>query len=160
MFDKYEPLIYGFVDSLEIFKNLLPGRKTYKLEALADNYGISTIGAHNALADVKMLSCILTKHPVIEMDLIKYMQTLANYVKIAIAQKDLSPLDSVISEEMKKRMVNTDMTMALLQKTFAINNYEGIAELFSEKVNGKVRVSKARSVIKKVADFLANASIS
>ncbi len=48
-----------WVDTIKIFKQKLPGRKTYKLESLIQDLGISNKENHRALDDTKMtLKCL------------------------------------------------------------------------------------------------------
>lgn len=125
------------MDSLSKFSRIYYlGAKLTNWELLQfSNYEISRVDAHTVLDNVKMLFCILANNPVIEADLIKYTQTSADYVQIFRAEKDLSALDSVISKEMKKRMVNADLPMALLQKTFEIEKYKRVAQLLKKQLS-------------------------
>ncbi|MBR5975740.1 MAG: topoisomerase DNA-binding C4 zinc finger domain-containing protein [Clostridiales bacterium] len=50
-----------YVDTLQMAKICLPGRKGYGLGSLAQNYGISTVGAHRALADCHMTQKVYEK---------------------------------------------------------------------------------------------------
>lgn len=49
----------GFVDSLFVFKEAIPGRKCYKLEALVKDCMSMSFEAHSALKDVKALQSLI-----------------------------------------------------------------------------------------------------
>ena len=59
----------GFSDTLDAFKDCLPGKKSYAQEKLFGELIGGTYSAHNALADVKALQELVSKsnlhHPVV-----------------------------------------------------------------------------------------------
>ena len=50
-----------FVDTLQMARACLPGRRGYGLGSLAEHYGIDTAGAHRALADCHMTQKVYEK---------------------------------------------------------------------------------------------------
>ncbi|KAL1487723.1 hypothetical protein ABEB36_015630 [Hypothenemus hampei] len=96
MYEEFETIIDGFVDTLKIFRNVLPKQSKYTLESLAQNSGVNTAGAHNALMDVKMLCNLLVIHKIPESKLYEYKQPLAEYMRIESAKIE------IIKSEMAK----------------------------------------------------------
>ena len=156
MYEELAPMIDSFVDTLKVFRDVLPGRSKYDLGSLAKDSGVSTVGAHNALADGKMLCNLLMFHRVEESKLLECKQTLTEYVKIVSAEKDLAPIVSIVSRNIKK-IIGAGLTMETIKKTYEKNGYLGIADLLSEK-NGQMCVTKSKNVIKKVVDILKKIS--
>ena len=74
MCDELGPMIDSFVDTSKVFRDVLPGRSKYDLGSLAKHSGVSTVGAHNALADVEMGN-LLIFHRVQESKLLECKQT-------------------------------------------------------------------------------------
>lgn len=63
--------IIGFVDSLPLFTDLLPGKESYSQSSLVHDAGLS-YNAHNALNDAIALECLLKFHSVLESTMLKY----------------------------------------------------------------------------------------
>lgn len=62
--------IIGFVDSLPLFKDLLPGKKSYSQSSLVHDAGLS-YKAHNVLDDAVALESFLKFHSVSESTMLK-----------------------------------------------------------------------------------------
>ena len=70
------------------------------------------------MADVKMLCTLLIFHRVQESKLLECKQTLAEYVKIVNAEKDLAPIVSSVSRNMKKKIIDAGLTMETIKKAY------------------------------------------
>jgi len=72
--------VHGFVDSIEVLRSVLPERKdSFKLATLADHFKISAENAHDALADVRILSAILTAAKVDKRVVMKHAKTICHH---------------------------------------------------------------------------------
>ena len=105
MYDNFEPMNHGFVNTLKVFRDVLPKRCKYNLESLAWDSGVNTTGALNALVDVKMLCSLLVTHRTLESKLLECKQTLAEYTKIVCAEKDLVAVASIFCKDTKKQFI-------------------------------------------------------
>ena len=60
--DAFQSVVMGFLDTLPLFKKLLPGRQSYKQESLVKDCLNKSYDVHNSLEDVKSLRNLLLYH--------------------------------------------------------------------------------------------------
>ena len=56
--------VEGFVDTLHVFREILPNRQSYKLESLVSDTLSLSYNAHSAAEDVKALQALVKHHNV------------------------------------------------------------------------------------------------
>lgn len=67
-----EAWICGFVDTLSVFREHLPGRTTYKLESLVKDVMKVSYNAHSAIEDVAILQSLVKYHKLSDKTLLKH----------------------------------------------------------------------------------------
>ena len=60
--DAFQSVVMRFLDTLQLFKKLLPGRQSYKQESLVKDCLNKSYGVHKSLEDVKSLGNLLLYH--------------------------------------------------------------------------------------------------
>ena len=155
-----EDHISGFVDSLHVFKDVLPGRTTYRLESLVSESMAKSYDAHSATEDVKILQSLTTFHNVSEDILLKHSFNV-DFVKNSIDYRlksgecltSLQPLQNCISSYMLKKIAHSGLNYHHLQLAFQRGGAEGIENILGEKNDdGQVRATRTKSVIAKIFD--------
>ncbi|XP_061176202.1 uncharacterized protein LOC133185163 [Saccostrea echinata] len=128
---KLEESFCGFCDTLHLMKGILPLQKSYSQEALVDVILNEKYSAHDALED--------------------WQKTLRQENFIS-----LQPLvrGKCISENMAKKIANSGLCLHHLKLAFHRDSHDGIRILFSEKTNGKARVTNRTKIISSVSQFL------
>lgn len=53
-----------------------------------------------------------------------------------------------------KKMVAADVSYELIKTAFRQNGFNGISDIFGKDENGNVQVTKCRTVIRKIYEFL------
>lgn len=102
--------VEGFVDTLPLFKELLPNRTTYNLESLVSETVNFPFDAHSAFEDAKALQALVQHHQVTEDLLLKHSFGV-DYVEASIRHKTqreellktLKPLEFCVSKYMLKK---------------------------------------------------------
>ncbi|XP_061172208.1 uncharacterized protein LOC133181665 [Saccostrea echinata] len=161
---KLEESFCGFCDTLHLMKGILPPQKSYSQEALVDVILNEKYSAHDALEDCKYLQK-LVKYLLNDVDA-QYISHTFNvqYVFCVLGQKTLrqenfismQPLvrGKCISENMAKKIANSGLCLHHLKLAFHRDSHDGIRILFSEKTNGKARVTNRTKIISSVSQFL------
>lgn len=148
----------GFVDSLFVFKEAIPGRKCYKLEALAKDCMSKSFDAHSALEDVKALQSLVL-HLNISCDVLLKHSFGVDFVLSSIKYKSktndnivsLQPLSNSVSNYMLKKIAQSGLSYEHLKIAYERGGPEGIENILSEtNSDGVVRVTKTKSVFLKI----------
>ena len=63
-------------------------------------------------------------------------------------------LKSCTSFEMRKKMIASDITVAMVIDAYKDNGFDGLSRLFGADKNGKIRVTNNRKVKNKICDYL------
>lgn len=100
--------IEGFVDSLHVYKEVLPNRNSYKLESLL--LDTMSYNEHLAVEDVKIMQSLVLHHNFSSEDLLKHSfsldndtSSLAHTFKTSECLNSLQPLVGCISSYMMKK---------------------------------------------------------
>ena len=160
---------HGFSDSLTLFKEKYPSRKSekksYKQTDLCSDLLSHTYEAHNAMADVKALQklCSLaTKSEVLKSSF--SIELVISSLKYAKCKKINAPSfqgmvsEKVISSNMVQKMAGSGLKMSHLQLAYARDPDRGIKNIFTETVQGAARVTKNNKIIENVNTFFAKLS--
>ena len=123
MKEHFQAIVHGFCDTLPAIKKSTEkkGRRANKLENLANEFGINSNNAHNALHDVVMLKQVLEKLEISKDELqtnaftwtdaqnrINFLENLANN------SKNLNNLNKYVSHNTRKKMVAANITYDLI----------------------------------------------
>lgn len=156
--------IKGFVDSLCVVREVLPGRKTYKLETLVKDSLEMCYDAHSAVEDVKALQSLFV-HYKLSCDILLKHSFSVEYVIQSIHYKSrtneclssLHPLSNSLSNYMLKKIALSGLSYQHLKMAFERGGQEGIENILSEtNNNGVVRVTKTKSVFAKIIAHFSN----
>jgi DNA polymerase III epsilon subunit-like protein len=155
-----ESTLGGFVDSLHVFREVLPGRPSYKLEALVKDTMEVTFNAHSALEDVRALQALVIHHQIANETMLKHSFDTSFVVK-SIETKNrtddtlstLSPLSECISEYMLKKIARSGLTYNHLKLALERGGAEGLKSILGEQTeSGSVRVTKNKTIVTKIYD--------
>ena len=102
--------VAGFVDTLHVFREILPNQPTYKLQNLLYNTMGISFEAHSALEDAKVLQRLVKHHKVAEGTLLNHSfgvefvrSTILHKAKTVELLDTLKPLKSCLSKYMLKK---------------------------------------------------------
>ena len=158
--------IEGFVDTLHVFREVLPNRQSYKLESLVSDTLSLSYNAHSAAEDVKALQALVKHHSVSPDTLLKHSFSV-DFVFFKINQKSktdeclcsLQPLVTCLSNYMIKKIANSGLAYSHLKLAFDRGGAEGLESVLSEKQqDGNARVTKNKSVITKLYSHFSTCS--
>ena len=132
----------GFVDTLTLFKTVLPLREKYFQESLvSDVLGIS-YGAHDCLEDVRALQKLVTYKEVTEKQILESsfstdcaVSSTKYHLNKAINLQSLQPLitTNVISKRMGGKIAGSGLTLQHLNLAFQRGGKEGLKKVFCQK---------------------------
>lgn len=165
--DKFKEIIYGFSDSLVIFKKKLKDFKSHKLEFLAESFlPKPCTDAHDAAVDVGMLRELIAEKQLISIDeLIEVRRSYDDIIEILskqqTAKKNMSKLTAlrgVIKPAMVKRLAENGISLELIQQVYAdampdCKEKEVIKLLKGEK-EGKATIIKTKKILDHIMNFL------
>ncbi|XP_039304358.1 uncharacterized protein LOC120357591 [Solenopsis invicta] len=167
LIDHFKTVLHGFCDTLPIIKKCtgLTGKGENKLEQLASNLQISTTDAHNAINDVIILEQIIIKLGIPNQNILESTLTWNQAIEkkafhdnLPNALKKLSVLSTCTSLATRKKLIAANISYDLILDSFKQHKLIGLLNLFGEDENGIVRVTKSRSVIQKISEFLEKMS--
>lgn len=166
LLSELETVVIGFIDTLPMFKQLLPGRKSYKQEELVDCLN-KNYDAHNGLEDVKSLKdlllhlkphdSVLSSHS-FGVDFVR--QSLQHHARITANFPSLKVLVSkkVLSKSMAQKIAGSGLNLQQISLIYARGGYDGLRSVFSAKRNGQNsqrRVTASKKVLRTLSDYLA-----
>ncbi|XP_026667340.1 uncharacterized protein LOC113464012 [Ceratina calcarata] len=161
--EHFKAVVEGFCDTLPVIKNCtkLKGKGENKLEFLANKLGIPNNNAHNAINDVLILEQVIIK---LDISNQKIIESAVSWDKVVARKlynerlpqtlKELSSLCTCTSISMRKKLAAANISYDLMLETFRKHKFIGLLNLLGEDENGNVRVTKQRSIIKKIATYL------
>ncbi|KAJ8684810.1 hypothetical protein QAD02_020603 [Eretmocerus hayati] len=154
--EHYASVVAGFSDTLPITRKKTGKRAAgeNKLENLAKKLKISNENAHDALSDVIMLQEVVNKLEISQIDIREHTVTWLDMdnrknleKKLPCGLKNLQPLESCVSLNMKKKMVFADITHDSILEVYKAQGITGLKNLLGKDENGRVRVTKCTRVI-------------
>ncbi|VDI51767.1 Hypothetical predicted protein [Mytilus galloprovincialis] len=164
--NEFHRKVSGFSDSLHIFKQKYPGRKSYKQENLLKDILKRSYNAHNAVDDVQFLNIMMKNSKVSLQDIINHSFTV-EYVKSYLTEfrcketrlKTFKPVymsdEPVMSKSLCERAAKSGLKLGHLHLAISCDDFDGLHKLFSEiDDDGNVRVTKMNRIIKNVYNFL------
>ena len=163
--DKFS-IIFGFADTLRIFKKTFPERKgpgMLKLQALAEHIlqEQHTGSFHEALFDVQILQRLVRSIEK-ENELFKHYKTYKQCLidqldneRIKYNLKKLTSLIGVISLDLLKKVAKENVTYDMLINIYKADGEEAILKIFKEKLpNGKPKITSNKKALDKIIDNL------
>jgi DNA polymerase III alpha subunit (gram-positive type) len=155
--------ICGFVDSIPVFKTVVPGRSHYALGILVKELLNEDYDAHNAMADVKVLQKLLNVKKVTEVQMLKHSYSLAYIQELDRYQtshmqnhSSLMPLvnDNVLSKQMITKVAASGLSLSHIFLAYKRDNVNGIKNIFSERgLGNKPRVTNNTKIIQNVCRY-------
>ena len=158
----FQESVLGCTDTLPIFRELFPELENHKQETLVSQFLKKTYEAHNALADVQSLQelCQLT----ISADCLyfaKSVTVMSCLLKMDHESKCSDNVRSfqvlvdqkVISKSMSQKLGQSGLRLDHLHLAFSRGSIDGLTQLLSEKVDGKVRVTSTKRIISSLASY-------
>lgn len=161
--EDFKGCLLGYADTLLLFRELYPGRKSYSQSTLYTDLMGGTYDAHNALDDCTAL------HHLVEAQLPGNPQTrlLAHSVSLPSAVQHAAWLTAraentatfnglvtlkVMTQYMATKCGASGLQLAHLMTVYRRSGREGLQVLLSEKKNGHERVSSRSVVLDKLAN--------
>lgn len=155
---EFETCVKGFLDSLPLMKKCYPESKSYSQDRLCKELLGLDYTAHNAVHDARALQLLVT-HTLNKffVDLSQYTMTMKSIddhnnwkIKQRHNLQSYQPLiaTKVISSSMAKKCAGTGLTVEDLRK--AVLHPAGVINVLAQNINGIPRVTKNRSVAKKL----------
>ena len=157
----FEGIIKGFIDTLPLFQSFLPGRKSYKQEALVKDSGMN-YNAHDALEDCRALSSLINHHHIPN----RYMFENSFTYDYALSKcryrvqkqenlQSLTPLldNKVITSYMASKIACSGLSYNHLKTVCRRDGSQGLLNIFREQSNGQPRVTKNSKIILEVVKF-------
>ncbi|KAK0071671.1 hypothetical protein PV326_000979, partial [Microctonus aethiopoides] len=138
--------------TLPIIKNVngFKGKGANKLETLVENLGIEAGQAHNAINDVIMLEKILDKLNVPKSSVVNVCLKWSDAVKKQIfneklhtVMKSLDFIKECTSYNIRKKMIEADITSNMICDAYKYNGLEGLKSLLGKNENNVVLVTKS-----------------
>lgn len=169
LLEEFGSIVRGFTDTIPIFKSCkelasrVKEKGKFSLSVLANDYlgPDSTRGAHNAVVDVRMLDNLLEKFAITEIELINRAVSLSSVVNADRIREEvkeritaMSVIKGPISENMIKKIATAGLTLDQLEMKFDAYGEDGIKMLLGEDVDGKPRVTKNKTILRKLCDAL------
>ncbi|KAK0072633.1 hypothetical protein PV326_014274, partial [Microctonus aethiopoides] len=132
-----------------------------KLQNLAKRLEIRGFQAHDALGDVSILERVLVKLNISQQQLIKSSlnwndakEKVLFADKCNLLLKSYKILNKGTSVAIRKKMIISNISFNDIKDTYKESGQDGIARLLDVDENGRIRVTKTKSVITKLCDFL------
>ncbi|OWF48116.1 hypothetical protein KP79_PYT01251 [Mizuhopecten yessoensis] len=149
-------VISGFVDTLPLFKDVLPGQVTYKLESLLHSVLQTQYNAHCALEDVLALQKLVIHLNVPNSKMLTYSFS-TNHMFVNLKYKSLTekcmstlhPLSNCITDYMMSKIASSGLSYDHLKLGFERGGKDGLSKLLKEKNNtSKARVTSDKKILK------------
>lgn len=157
----FQELIYGFSDSLPLFRKAFPDLDCHKLEFMAKKkLSVSCDQAHDAAFDVEVLEKLSAEFLYVE-DFVNILKTY-NEVEQGLHAKDVkksfAPLTGTISDGMITRLAQNGISYDSIVEAFLDKGEEGASELLMRPKNGKATIIKKKSILETIICHLRNLS--
>ncbi|XP_066596255.1 uncharacterized protein [Prorops nasuta] len=169
LMDRFKFVVYGFTDSLIIFKKMLPERRKMKekfsMEALIKEFLLNKNieNLHNAVTDVQLLLKLIHKVGITDNTVKMNTKTIDQIVQakeienaILLNKASLQQYKNKISQPIINKMAKVGINDHILQETFHKNDEQGIRILLQENFNDKPRVTTNNNIFKKICELFSN----
>ncbi|XP_063400480.1 uncharacterized protein LOC134685041 isoform X2 [Mytilus trossulus] len=155
--------ILGFLDTLQLFKSLLPGLTSYAQSNLYNTVLNETYDGHDSMEDVVALSRLF--HHLAPSTEAKQLSSFSfdsaarrydHNQKTKLLLPTLTPLTEkkVITLRTANVIAASGMSFSHLRISYARDGRQGIEDVLKEEdVNGKVRVTKSKKIVDAISDF-------
>jgi len=80
LLEEFTKVCDGFVDTLQVFKEKIPKRKSYSQTSLAADHDIPNMNAHNAAGDVAVLEALVQKVGVSWSELLRFVKSFPSII--------------------------------------------------------------------------------
>ena len=161
--EAFSSSVLGFVDTLSLFKELFPNMKSYAQAELARNILNAEYMAHDATEDVAALQS-LVEHTEFSLAQLQSHSFSLESCKYAfeysmIKSSNLQTFEQIVkagamTKFMAEKISGSGLAMNHIFLAFNRGNKQGIIDLFGENDDGKVRVTKSKKVIEKIAQYV------
>ena len=161
----FENAVHAFLDTLVMYKQIYPERRSYKQEALVNVVLGQEYNAHNAEADVAALQQLVQASE-IACAVLEGFTFSVNSAKEMLMYNEQKSRNCetlqqlVISRAITKcicdKIGGSWLRLAHLKMAYERNGRQGIEALFGERVgnSSKIRVTKTKRIIENVCKFL------
>lgn len=167
LLSELQTVVIGFIDTLPMFKQLLPGQKSYKQEELVKDCLNKSYDAHNGLEDVKSLrdllnhlkpdNSVLSSH---SFNVEFVCQSLQHHARMTANFPSFQALVSkkVLSKSMAHRIAGLGLNLQQIGLIHARGGYDGLRVVLSAKQSGsnsQCRVTASKKILRTLSDYLA-----
>ena len=155
----------GFIDTLPLLRSRFPKERSHKQETMYSLVVGGSYEAHNAMADVTALVKIVQALQITTSGFsnfsfsANYVEEKHKYLKMRAANSaSLQVLlnNGTITKGMCQKIAGSGLSIAHLKLAFSRDEMNGIRQLFTEKFEGKARVTASKAIIMKVNSHLTN----
>ncbi|XP_011313324.1 uncharacterized protein [Fopius arisanus] len=125
LWDEFNEVVHGFVDTYQVLQKMLPQRKKDQLkfnqgDLARDFLGAeSDEGAHNALNDVTVLQKIINKIPILKEDFRSHAKTVSSVLfemRMSARKKSLECLQNNVTKSMMLKIAKAGLSLSTLKK--------------------------------------------
>ena len=168
MLDSLQKGVVCFLDTLPLFRTILPGRKSYKQEVLVADLLSKSYAAHDALADVKVLQELMVyvdpsidkiSPHTFDIDFVK--NSLQHLSMKTSNVTTLTPFKGLISKGMVEKMAASGLQFKHIKLAYDRKQHQGVHDILAEKLpSGKTRVTNYEKIISNVVSFFDGQKLS
>jgi len=165
LMSSFQSCVVGVVDTLVLFKKILPQREKYSQESLVADLLGTCYRAHDSLEDVRALQQLVSYKEVND-DVIMESSFTMNYainsmkycINKAVNLQSLQPVIAlkVISKGMGEKIAGSGLMLNHLKLSFIRGGKEGLRSVLTERINGKPRVTTSSGIIIALFNHLKN----
>ncbi|XP_051157864.1 uncharacterized protein LOC127279510 [Leptopilina boulardi] len=167
---EFQKIIYGFCDSLHLFRKKFPSRKgtgMFTLSKLAEDFltnGVSPENFHEALYDVIILDQLvksLLKPDDLFLHATDYVSSVNKSIldkQVALRSKTFHPLKGKVTDYLIKKLASSGLTFEDLLEKYKDSGEEGITLLLTDRQNNKKPlVGNKKNTLPKLIDGIKSA---
>ncbi|XP_043462926.1 DNA polymerase III PolC-type-like [Leptopilina heterotoma] len=167
---EFQKIIYGFCDTLSLFRKKIPDRKgkgMFTLSKLAQDFLTSEVSPenfHEALYDVIVLEQLvvsLAKENDLFLHSTDYVSSINKSIldkQVALRTKSFHPLKGKVTDYLIKKLASSGLTFENLLKKYKDSGEEGITLLLTDRQNNKKPlVGNKKTTLIKLIDCIKSA---
>lgn len=166
--DDFDKVIWGFCDTLKLFKQQFPDRKgtgMCTLTKLAEDFlkeNSAITNFHDATYDVLVLKQLIEKKLNFNLlannsiSMSKSVRDFAQQVQIKSKINDLATFKSILSSYMIKKIASVNITYKQLQDMYEQTGEESLKYFLSKETNEKPFVTKDKKILNAIINHLKN----
>ena len=153
-----------FLDTLQLFKKLLPGRQSYKHESLVKDCLNKSYGVHKSLEDVKSLGNLLLYHnpscsslSVHSFTVGFVSQSLEHYERetVNLPSFKCPVAGKILTNAIAKRIAGSGLNLHQIRLIHARGGYDGLHSVLSSKSSkGRSVVTASEKVLRSLSNYL------